>query len=243
MTNQYQARLYAAYASTHAGLSDGASDALAFQRDIFPHLPEDRASTIVDVGCGQGGLVRELIAHGYVMASGFDISPEQVKLAQAAGITQVNLGDYRSALSAKAIDAVTATDFFEHLTREEVLGALDSIFDKLRPAGRLIIRVPNAVSPFGGNYRFGDMTHESSFTARSLRQAGAASGFVAVNVFECAPTIHGLKSAARFWVWKLASGVMKLSLAAETGVVRGHKVTQNIVAVMHKAEDMNRKNS
>jgi len=145
------------------------------------------------------------------------ISPEQVELAHAAGVSQVELGDYRNGFDGSQLDVVTATDFFEHLTKSEVLEAFDRVHAALRPAGVLILRVPNSMSPFGGNFRYGDMTHETSFTARGLRQSGAAARFDDVTVFACPPPVHGAKSLARSAVWKVASGAMKLTLAAETG--------------------------
>jgi 2-polyprenyl-3-methyl-5-hydroxy-6-metoxy-1,4-benzoquinol methylase len=234
VADNIRARLYDAYSSTHAGVANEATGAIAFRRDILPHLPDVRGSAVVDLGCGQGQLVKQLILHGYTNARGIDISPEQVELAQAAGVTQVELGDYRNGLDGSRLDVVTATDFFEHLTKFEVLEALDEVHTALRPGGVLILRVPNSVSPFGGNFRHGDITHETSFTARSLRQLGAAARFDTVRVFACPPPVHGAKSLARRAVWKAASGAMKLTLAAETGDLRGHLVTQNIVAVMRK---------
>ena len=73
--------------------------------------------------------------------------------------------------------AVTATDLLEHLTKPEVLATFDAAAAALRPGGRFIARVPNAVSPFGGHIRYGDFTHETWFTARSVRQLAAAAGF------------------------------------------------------------------
>jgi SAM-dependent methyltransferase len=229
-----RARLYEAYSSTHAGVANEATGAIAFQRDILPHLPDTRSVAVMDLGCGQGELVKQFVLHGYANARGIDISPEQVEIAHAAGVAQVELGDYRLGFDGSQLDVVTATDFFEHLTKFEVLEALDRVHDALRPGGVLILRVPNSVSPFGGNYRHGDITHETSFTARNLRQLGAAARFETVRVFACPPPVHGAKSLARRAVWKAASGAMKLTLAAETGALRGHLVTQNIVAVMHR---------
>jgi hypothetical protein len=166
-----------------------------------------------------------------------------VELAHAAGLTQVELGDYRDRFNGSEVNAVTATDFFEHLTRPEIFDALGRVHAVLRAHGVLILRVPNAVSPFGGNYRYGDITHETSFTASSLRQLGAATGFESVTVHDCTPPVHGIKSLARSAVWKAASGAMKITLAAETGVLRGHLVTQNIVAVMRKGGQGSERNS
>jgi 2-polyprenyl-3-methyl-5-hydroxy-6-metoxy-1,4-benzoquinol methylase len=234
VSDDMQARLYDAYSSTHAGVANEVAGAMAFRRDILPHLPDIRDVAVVDLGCGQGQLVKQLILHGYTNARGIDISPEQVELAHAAGVSQVELGDYRNGFDGSQLDVVTATDFFEHLTKSEVLEAVDRVHAALRPAGVLILRVPNSVSPFGGNFRYGDMTHATSFTARSLRQLGAAAQFDGVTVFACPPPVHGAKSLARSAVWKVASGAMKLTLAAETGALRGHFVTQNIVAVMRR---------
>lgn len=240
MASDMSARLYDAYSSTHSGVANAAAGPLAFRRDILPHLPESRDVDVVDLGCGQGQLVQQFLLHGYVRARGFDISPEQVDLAHAVGIPQVELGDYRDGFDGSQVDVVTATDFFEHLTRSEVLEACDEVRAALMPGGMLILRVPNSVSPFGGNFRYGDMTHETSFTATSLRQLGAAAAFDQVNVFSCPPPVHGATSLARSAIWKVASGAMKLTLAAETGALHGHFVTQNIVAVMRRGPNLHR---
>ena len=234
MDDRTRDRLYSAYATTHAGEANTKTTSLAFEREILPHLPPGKDLDIVDLGCGQGELVRQFHDRGYRRAVGIDISPEQVELARLAGIAGVRLGDYTKGLGDEAFDVVTATDFLEHLTRSEVLYALDAVVASLKTGGVLIARTPNLASPFGGNYRYGDITHETSFTARSLRQLGAAVGFERTEVFSCPPKVHGVKSAARLAVWKLVSGAMKTALAAETGQVRGHHVTQNIVAVMHR---------
>ena len=42
-------------------------------------------------------------------------------------------------------------------------------------------------------------------------------------------------SAARVLIWKVISTFYKIALGAETGVVRGHIVTQNMVFVARKA--------
>jgi hypothetical protein len=44
----------------------------------------------------------------------------------------------------------------------------------------------------------------------------------------CPPVAHGLVSAARVVVWQLVSAGYRITLAAETSVLRGHIVTQNL---------------
>jgi 2-polyprenyl-3-methyl-5-hydroxy-6-metoxy-1,4-benzoquinol methylase len=228
-------RLYQTYASQHAGCAGGIAASLAYRRDIRPLLPPPAAGPVIDIGCGQGDLVRLLLADGYD-AQGVDVSPEQVAVAQAMGLDRVRHGDYRQMLMERPrqLAGVTATDLLEHLTKDEVLDTFDRVNGALAPGGVFVARVPNAISPLGGYIRYGDFTHESSYTARSVRQLAAAAGFSSIAVQACPPVAHGLMSAARVAAWKPVSALYKLALAAETGVLRGHIVTQNLIFVARK---------
>lgn len=229
-------RLYQTYVSQHAGCSNGDAAALIYRRDISPALQPPDVGPVVDIGCGQGQLVRLLLADGYD-ASGVDVSPEQVALAAAAGLDQVSLGDYREFLAARAgkLAAVTATDVLEHLGKDEVLDTFDGAARSLISGGVFVARVPNAASPFGGAIQYGDFTHETFFTARSVRQLAAAAGFVSVFVLPCGPVAHGALSTVRAALWAPISAIYKLVIAAETGEVQGHIVTQNMTFVARKS--------
>ena len=228
-------RLYEAYASGHAGCASSDAAGLVYRRDIRPALPPPGLGPIVDIGCGQGQLLRLLLRDGY-KAEGVDISPEQVILGQAAGLTQIVEGDYRDLLSERSgcLAAVVATDLLEHMAKEEVLDAFDRVASALAPGGVFVARVPNAVSPFGGNIRYGDFTHESWFTARSVKQLATAAGFASVRVAPCTPIAHGVRSGVRVVAWKAVSGLYKLALAAESGILGGHVVTQNLIFIANK---------
>ncbi len=228
-------RLYEAYASQHAGRGGGEATGLVFRRDIRPLLPPPEAGPVVDLGCGRGELVRLLQAEGFD-AEGIDISPEQVALAHAAGVTRVREGDFRTVLAAHPAHyvAITATDLLEHLTKPEVLGTFDDVAAALAPGGVFVGRVPNAVSPLGGHIQAGDFTHQTSFTARSIRQLAAAAGFESAIVHSSPPVAHGLASGARVIVWQVVSACYRIALAAETGMLRGHIVTQNLTFVARK---------
>jgi SAM-dependent methyltransferase len=235
-------RLYESYASQHSGAGSAGATQVIYRRDIRPLLPPPSAGPIVDIGCGSGQLVRCLLADGY-NAAGIDVSPEQVALAREAGVDQVRHGDYRELLEERPgeLGAVTATDLLEHLTKEEVLATFDAVAAALRPGGRFVARVPNAVSPFGGHIRYGDFTHETWYTARSIHQLAAAAGLGPVEVIGCPPPVHGAVSMIRATLWKSVSGLLKLVLAVETGVVRGHIVTQNLTFAAVRPQDCSRR--
>jgi 2-polyprenyl-3-methyl-5-hydroxy-6-metoxy-1,4-benzoquinol methylase len=204
--------------------------------DITAALREHGSGNrVLDIGCGQGELVRLLLADGFD-AWGVDISPEQVALAQSAGLDRAVHGDFHAYLRARAgeWDAVVATDVLEHLARAELLATFDDVRQALRPSGLFVARVPNAVSPMGGHTMFGDVTHETWFTRRSVAQLAAVAGFSGIAVHACPPAVHGPASAARAVLWRLVSGLLKLALATETGQLRDHIVTQNLTFVARR---------
>ncbi len=228
-----RSELYEHYVTTHFAGLGGEGAATTLKGQILRLLPEDRGARIVDVGCGSGQLLRLLRARGYTRISGVDMSAEQVALASADGdleVTHGELADYLSSTSAE-YDAIVAVDLLEHLGRGEIVPSLRMMRSALGPGGRLVARVPNAQSPFGGRYRYGDFTHETSFTQHSISQILLAAGFGEIRVAPAEPVVHGIVSGLRLVLWKMIAGLLKLALAAETGILRGHVVTQNLLVV------------
>jgi len=235
-TSDARPRLYARYVSTHG--TDGADGGVLWARSqVIPRMPDSRTARILDIGCGAGGLVAMLRDDGYQHARGIDISEEQVALAHERGIEGVELADLKGHLSSapETYDVIVALDVLEHFEPGEVLELLDLVARALKPGGMLLARTPNAGSPFFGRYRYGDLTHGLAFTARSLRQALATTGFEHAEFSSVDPVPHGVLSAARFAVWQLIAGLFKFCLAVETGQLRDHVVTQNIVVTARRS--------
>jgi SAM-dependent methyltransferase len=190
----------------------------------------------LDVGCGAGELVGLLRQTGDRDVVGIDVSPEQVALAQSRGLSGIEQADLVEYLERHptSFDAIVAVDVLEHFDKAEVLPVLDAILVGLRPGGRFVARVPNAEGPFGARTRYADFTHGTAFTQRSVRQVLSASGFGAISVHPTEPVVHGLLSLGRLGLWKVLALLGRLYLAVETGVIRGHVLTQNLVVVAHK---------
>jgi hypothetical protein len=75
---------------------------------------------------------------------------------------------------------------------------------------------------------------QTSFTARSIRQLAAAASFDSVLARSSPPVAHGLASAARVIVWQVVSACYRIAPAAETGMLRGPIVTQNLTFAARK---------
>lgn len=199
-------------------------------------LPADRAAGIIDIGCGSGGFVYYLQRAGYSGASGIDISEEQVAAARGLGITGVAQGDFRDCLAGNpgGYGAVIARDVLEHFSREEVLDLLFLIRKSLAEGGVCLIQTVNAESPFALRYRWGDFTHETAFSAASLRTALLLVGFREIAAFPAPPVFRrGFASAVRSLLWKGVEVSWRLALFAESGDGRGI-LTGNLIAVAHK---------
>ncbi|MBT3358031.1 MAG: hypothetical protein HN403_00205 [Rhodospirillales bacterium] len=66
---------------------------------------------------------------------------------------------------------------FEHFSRGEGCKLLNALRDLLTPGGLVVLRVPNAASPWGLQYQFGDLTHKATYGPGSLLHLAQAAGF------------------------------------------------------------------
>src|SRR4051812_42744699 len=107
-STDYRARLYARYVSTHLN-----SNAAELRKSIeagSPYLeklirqffPQDRSISVLDIGCGFGGLLHALKNAGYNNIAGVDRSPEQVQVAHGLGLDCVQCGDISEILAETA---------------------------------------------------------------------------------------------------------------------------------------------
>lgn len=211
-----------------------------YRKILRPFLPAQKQSRILDLGCGFGGLVDFLQREGYSDVHGVDISSSQVALGKALGIHAIEQADLFSFLKdhGKSFDLIIAFDLMEHLKKEEVLLFLTETFLALKPGGKLLIRTPNAASPLSGNYRYGDFTHELSFTASSITQILTGAGFKDVKLYPVEPMIHGLFSMFRYGLWRFLELFFRLYLAAETGFYRDQILTQNLLAAASAPDEL-----
>lgn len=194
-------------------------------------LPQEKQAAILEIGCGDGGLVYWLQQKGYQQVAGVDVSTEQIATGKKMGIQhlyEAELVDYLSS-SPVQYNLIIARDVFEHFTRQDFFDTLCLIKSKLAPGGKLVIQSPNGQGLHFIHYYYSDITHEMAFTASSLRQLGLAAGFKQVQAYPLLPYNKGVGGRIRSLLWKLKTLQLKFWKMVETGSPSGI-YTANLMA-------------
>lgn len=147
--------------------------------------------TVLDLGCGEGYVARQLKLRGAGRLEGVDISSEMIRNAkeqeerERLGI-RFRAGDAADlrAFADGSFDLVVAVFLFNYLTREETLATMQEVSRVLRPGGRFVFAVPHPSLPFirrqeppfyfapGGHGYFTGRNHR--FEGRIWRRDGAS---------------------------------------------------------------------
>lgn len=130
-----------------------------------------RASSVLEVGCGSGGLLGWLRDEGFTTVHGVDASPGDVEFANAhLGAGTVSCDDAIRFLEANPneYDLVIAKALLEHLPKDQLLRMVSALSDGLRAGGMVLVDVPNMDWLVAGHERYMDLTHEVGFTRESL---------------------------------------------------------------------------
>lgn len=165
-------------------LNDTASIETLFKslnRGIRKNLPERKDAPILDVGCGEGGLLLYLKHNGFRQLHGFDLSEENVSICHELGLSFVSqwnaldVGSYQPSVG--KFSAIFAFDLIEHIHKEDVTRFLAACRERLEDGGELILRTPNMGSFLGWHMRYYDLTHEFGVSEKSVVDLCVASGF------------------------------------------------------------------
>jgi 2-polyprenyl-3-methyl-5-hydroxy-6-metoxy-1,4-benzoquinol methylase len=170
---------------------------------ILRHL--EKTSSILELGCGHGRILRYLQHKGFTQVSGIDVSEEQIELAQKSGLNakKADVFEYLEKQPPASLDCVIAIDFVEHFTKEELLRLFELIHTAMKPNGTVLLQTVNGEGLFPQQIIYGDLTHSTILSPGSMSQLLAVTGFHDMRYFECAPIPSGLKGILRSFVWKL----------------------------------------
>lgn len=118
--------------------------------------------TILDVGCGTGGMLRDLQRRGFINLNGLEISRYAIDRLRSEGIRMHHGALPDIALPEASVDVVIASQVLEHIVRRRrFMKQLERV---LKPGGRAFIFVPDdCLGPID------EPEHVTKFNARSLR--------------------------------------------------------------------------
>ena len=181
--------------ATYVGFEDrfrGSSPDIG--RRIEEYLPIlERASDVVDVGCGRGELLASLRARG-VTARGIDTNMAMVDLCRSQQL-DVEQSDALSFLQRQAdgsLGALSAIQVVEHFDPAYLVRFLDAAFHKMKPGAPLVLETINPACwmAFFETY-IRDLTHQRPLHPDTLRYLVEASGFSSVDVRFRQPVSEG----------------------------------------------------
>ncbi len=184
------------------------------RRELIPLLPKDKSSKIVDLGCGFGTFVRAALDAGYQNTTGYDISQEQVAVANKLGMSQVKESSIEAyfELNEKS-DVIIGLDIIEHFTKDELMQFLQQAKQSLNPGGKVIFRTPNMDAPQTSVYAYGDISHEVFLNKSSALQVFQSNGFKNIEVFGgLVRNSNPVKELIRYCGWSLYKFCKKLVL-------------------------------
>ncbi len=142
-----------------------------FQR----HVTAD--ATVLEVGAGHCEFINNIAARRKIAV---DLSSDTPKFA-APGVEVLTApSTTMDGIDAGSVDVAFASNFFEHLTRADILETLKEIRRVLRKGGRLLILQPNIRYCYRDYWMFFD--HITPLDDRSVVEAAEAAGFAVVRV-------------------------------------------------------------
>jgi 2-polyprenyl-3-methyl-5-hydroxy-6-metoxy-1,4-benzoquinol methylase len=146
---------------------------------------------VLEIGFGSGDFLQWAIDRGARVAA-TEINPVLLKAASERSIELIEADFERiSDTHAGRFDTIVAFDVFEHFSYDEVITRLRAAGDMLKPGGHLVMRFPNAQSPFGLAPQHGDPTHRS-YLSRSVFEQ-----LIQGSVFEIARYGHPYRAKGR----------------------------------------------
>ena len=135
------------------------------------HLPPCTDRTILDVGCGYGGMLPSLSKRGRVL--GLEIDFDSARFCRHRGFRGICLGSgYALPFRTGSMDVVTLFDTIEHI--EDDLRVVRECTRILRPGGLLMVSVPAYPFLYADNDRIAH--HQRRYTLTGLQRTVRTAG-------------------------------------------------------------------
>lgn len=175
---------------------------------------------VLEIGFGSGSCLAWAREHGARIA-GTEINDTLLAAARTFGV-ELLPADFETVADQHAarFDSIVAFDVFEHFQLSDVVTRLQAVETMLKPGGHLILRFPNAQSPFGLAPQNGDPTHKSQLSRSVFEQLIQGSSFAVVRYAPSyriggGPFLKRMVRAVRYALRSLISAVLNFIYAQE----------------------------
>ena len=125
---------------------------------------------VVEIGCGNGRLILDLLNEGFIDVKGVEPSESYTFLADKSLISHEFASPYLAKLSESSLGLVVALDVFEHIPYAELVDLIKLIESRLVDGGSLVFRIPNMSSPLALLNFYGDLSHTTALNEYSIPQ-------------------------------------------------------------------------
>lgn len=167
---------YKGYQTPHLGKKEMAR----FDAEIWYPAQCTPYSSFLEIGCGTGAFLAYLAAKKVTRFQGIDHDPALAQVVPEAVRAHFSCRDVWELLADPEVgpfDRVVLLDVLEHFPPEDGARLLAALRPRLNEGARVVVKVPNAASPWALQWQFGDLTHCTAFTPLSLRQLAGSAGY------------------------------------------------------------------
>jgi len=175
----------------------------------------------LEIGCGTGHFLNYLHTKGVTDLKAIDHDASLAAVIPAPVQDRFEAADVWAFIEndsdRKAYDRIFMFDVFEHFIPEDGLKLLSGLKARLNPGGAVILKMPNAGSPWGLQFQHGDLTHLAAYTPDSIRQMAVAAGMTCTS---CWP--HYLGSRSRQRLDKLLQAILDRIAATPPEIWEGN---------------------
>jgi len=188
-------------------------------REIVRFVQKDvpAARVVVELGAGYCDFINQFPA---LRKIAFDLNPEMAAFAAPEVELRTGEATTLSGIQPESIDLVFASNFLEHLRKEEIDALLPRIRSVLSPGGRLVLLQPNY--RLCADRYFEDPTHQTIFDDESIVEVLTAH---ALHVIRLEPGLLPFSMQSRLPQWGCLTRLYLCSpikpMAAQMYVVAG----------------------
>ncbi len=175
----------------------------------------------LEIGCGTGHFLHYLHAKGVAGLKAIDLDSSLAPVIPEPVRDRFEATDVWTFIEKDSdqtsYDRIFMFDVFEHFVPEDGLKLLNGLKMRLNTGGAIILKMPNASSPWGLQFQHGDLTHLAQYTPGSIRQMAVAAGLTCSS---CWPHLLGSRSRQR--LDKLLQAILNRVVATPPEIWEGN---------------------